>query len=859
MKPGNPTMSDLTPPQGARILIVDDSPAIHEDIRKILAPRLAVNEELERAEFALFNEPRSRAQRIDLAIDSALQGDQAWRMVENACANGLPYALAIVDVRMPPGIDGIETVARMWQISPDLQIVICTAYTDYSWEQISERLGRPGQLLILRKPFDTMEVLQITACLTERWHQQEALRRRLLELERRARERTGVLEQTNRRLQEESEERERSSQALRESDDRHELMFRRNPLPMWVFDAETLEFLAVNETAIRRYGYSREEFNRMSLRDLQPPSEWPALIEWLQGSEDTAPGSFFTRHRKHDGTLIEVETISRRITFDARAAWLVLANDVTERKRAEIQIREQATLLDLAHDAIFVRDLDGRITFWNKGAERLYGWSADQAVGRTIEEVFTPSSRAAFDQAERELLEKGEWKGEAHKHTRRGELVISNSRGTLLRDRQGSPRSFLMIDTDITDKKKLETQFLRAQRMEGIGTLATGMAHDLNNILSPILMSAGTLRWGLTPTERELAISRIEMSVKRGAEIIQQVLTFGRGVSGEREAVQPRELIEEVCQFIDQTFPKDIQIVREIHSGLWPIIGDRTQIHQVLLNLCINARDAMRNGGKLTLKVSNHTLEENQAGRSDRLQPGPHLLLEVADTGCGIAPGDLERIFDPFFTTKEFGKGTGLGLSTVMGIVRSHRGRVTVESRPNQGARFKVLLPASPATNQLEALPVAAPAPRGQGETILIVDDEEYIVSATRETLTKNGYQALVAACSDSALAIFQDRQHSIDLVITDIMMPGLDGVALIQNLRKLRDGVKVIASSGLGRDLGGSNRGAELELLGLKTFLKKPYSAETLLTALQQELNGSLPTESDTSLAKRSQLTLAS
>ncbi|MDB6064540.1 MAG: domain S-box [Pedosphaera sp.] len=387
-----------------------------------------------------------------------------------------------------------------------------------------------------------------------------------------------------------------------------------------------------------------------------------------------------------------------------------------ERKQAENRIREQATLLDLAHDAIFVRDLDGRIEFWNKGAERLYGWTAGEAVGQTIGQLFSGDDKAHIKIAQRIVLEKGEWVGQVEKLSKDGRKVIADSRWTLLRNEAGKPRSVLVINTDVTEEKRLEAQFLRSQRIEGIGTLATGMAHDLNNILAPILMSAGTLRCELTERDRELAITRIEMSVKRGAEIIQQVLTFGRGVSGDRVAVNPAELMEEMTRIIGQTFPKDITITLTASEDLWPMLGDRTQIHQVLLNLCVNARDAMAKGGRLSLAAENIVVDEHYPVLHARARPGRYVLLKVTDTGCGIPLTHRERIFDPFFTTKEFGKGTGLGLSTVLGIVKSHHGLVGVESEMNRGTTFKVLFPAKPDAAANSAKMRSNPA-AGNGET----------------------------------------------------------------------------------------------------------------------------------------------
>ena len=711
-------MSKLSAERNLRILVIDDNRAIHDDFRKILCADRLRGDSLDDTEIMLFNKPVAAAKQLAFEIDSAFQGREGVALARQAAENGRPYAMAFVDVRMPPGWDGVETTARIWEVCPDLQIVICTAYSDYSWDEMSGRLSNSDQLVILKKPFDTVEVLQLANALTEKWRLQQEVRMKLEHLENLVQDRTKVLQETNTSLQTEIVERKRAADALRESEERYELLFRGNPLPMWVIDLDSLSYLAVNETAVRNYGYSVEEFLSMTVRDIRAPEELSTIPRHLEETQNSPSNCFVTRHRKKDGSVIDVEVICQTITFDGRETKLALANDITRRKQAEDRIHQQAMLLDLAHDAIFVRDLEGRIQFWNKGAEGLYGWTAAEAVGVTIAKLFPRKDMdtSSFEAAEKAVLEKGEWSGELRNHTKAGQEVIADSRWTLLRNDAGTARSVLVINTDITEKKKLEAQFLRSQRMEGIGTLATGMAHDLNNILAPILMSAGTLRWELTPEDRELAITRIEMSVKRGAEIIQQVLTFGRGVTGERVAINPVALMMEMTQIIGQTFSKDISIELDARNEVWPIIGDKTQIHQVLLNLCINARDAMARGGKLSLSAANIVVDEHYPVLHTPARSGSFVLLSVSDTGCGIPRENMERIFDPFFTTKEFGKGTGLGLSTVLGIVKSHQGLVAVDSELNRGTTFKILLPAKLETGdkQTSKAPVALSVRNGK-------------------------------------------------------------------------------------------------------------------------------------------------
>jgi two-component system, cell cycle sensor histidine kinase and response regulator CckA len=696
--------------RNGRILIVDDNRSIHEDFRKILCGGNGA--ELEEMESALFSAPAA-SRRPEYEIDSAYQGQEGLALVKKAREEGRPYAVAFVDVRMPPGWDGVETTSKIWQVCPDIQIVLCTAYSDYSWDEMIAKLSPSDRLVILKKPFDPVEVLQLAAALTEKCRLAQEARNEMDQMETKVFQRTQVLQKTNEYLQTQILERQRAAEALRESEERYQLLFRENPLPMWVVDLKSLAFLAANEAAIQGYGYSEQELLSMTVQDLHCADDIPTLLDrFSEGNARIPSNGLVTRHRKKDGSVITVEISSRVISFKGRDAKLALANDITE-------------------------------------------------------------------------------------------------------------------------KKKLEAQFLRAQRIEGIGTLASGMAHDLNNILAPILMAAGTLRWGLSPEEREKAISRIEVSVKRGAGIIQQVLTFGRGLNGERVPLHIGDVINEVVHIAGRTFPKDIVVSAQIEDGLWTIMGDRTQIHQVLLNLCVNARDAMPNGGKMTLRARNVMLTETRPALPSPALPGPYLLLQVSDTGFGISPEDRERIFDPFFTTKEIGKGTGLGLSTVLGIVKSHNGAVMVESEVGKGTTFQALLPASAEAVQNLAPYVPPDLPRGDGEAVLIVDDEPDIVTGMRTMLEQQNYRVLVAKNGLEAIAVFQRHGKAIDAIVTDIMMPEMDGVELIRELRKKHPRLQVIASSGLGTEKGGSTRAQELDALGVKSFLVKPYAVDNLLTAL--------------------------
>jgi len=386
---------------------------------------------------------------------------------------------------------------------------------------------------------------------------------------------------------------------------------------------------------------------------------------------------------------------------------------------------------------------------------------------------------------------------------------------------------------DITERKKLETQLLRAQRLDGLGRLASGIAHDLNNILLPILISPGLLRERLKDDLSRDIVDSIEVSARRGADIVRQLLTFGRGSEGERVAVQLPSLVNEMLSIMRETFPKSINLRSMIPAEVWPVRGDQTQLHQVILNLCVNARDAMLGGGDLLLAVENCTVDEAMARANAGAHPGRHVMLRVADTGIGIAPEHLDKIFDPFFTTKEVGQGTGLGLSTVLGIVASHGGFIQIESIVGSGTQFRIFLPACA---QLESIVPVVPAdgPKGHGELVLLVDDERAVRHATRLILERHGYRVVEARDGEDALERFQQHGADVSVVVADLLMPRMDGVELIRQLQLLPGYCPpIVAMTGVGQ----SPLVARLKKLAKVPILEKPFSGEAILQAVARQL----------------------
>ena len=568
---------------------------------------------------------------------------------------------------------------------------------------------------------------------------------------------------------------------------------------------------------------------------LHPEEREAARKAFVEQLRTGAPYSIDHRIVRPDGSERIVHVISDAVR-DGRGRLVKIAGtvqDLTEQREAERLLRQQARLIDLASDAISVRNLDGTIRMWNKGAERLYGWTAEEMCGqRAVDLIY--ADRTHYERANEELLKKGKWRGELSHVCKDGRKITVISRWTLVYDERGEPESVLVIHTDITEQKKLETQFLRSQRLESIGTLAAGVAHDLNNILSPILLVAPLLRSeSQNLEEKETFLSLVQASAERGANLVKQMLTFARGADGERVLVQPSHLVEEVAKIAGQTFPKSITIQTDYPQDVWMVEGDPTQLQQVLLNLCVNARDAMPAGGKLRLTIENFEVDEHYASMTPEARPGSYVLLQVADEGGGIPRHVLDKIFDPFFTTKEVGKGTGLGLSTVLGIVRSYGGFVAVASEPGD-TRFRVFLPASISADDERRSSNSLSAPSGHGEKILVVDDEPCILEAAKRVLQGWGYEPLVAEDGVSALALYAQQPDQIDIILTDLVMPLMDGLMLIRAVRKLNPEQKIILSTGRDEDLDSP----EIRSLGVDACLLKPHSREKLLVTLEETLH---------------------
>jgi hypothetical protein len=627
-------------------------------------------------------------------------------------------------------------------------------------------------------------------------------------------------------------ERQRTEEALRQSEERFRVALKNSPIFVFNQDKELRYTWVYNPS----FGVTAEEILGKRDSDFICAEDAERLTTIKRDVLTTGIG---TREEVSITTALGTQyydlTVEPLQNESQEVVGITCASiDISERKLAEEKIRQQAALLDVTTDAIIVRDLENRILFWNKSAENLYGWQAQEVFGKNANEVLYKEIPPEVEAALSTVISKGQWQGEVTKVTKSRKEILVESRWTLVCDQQGKPISILSVDTDITQKKLLEAQLFRAQRLESIGTLASGIAHDLNNILTPILAVAQLLplKFPDVYEQDNHLLEILENSAKRGADLVKQVLSFARGVEGKRMALQLKHLIREVVKILKETFPKSVEVYIDIAPDLWLVSGDGTQLHQVLMNLCVNARDAMLNGGTLSICAENLLIDENYARMHLEAKTGPYTVTTVSDTGVGIPREVLDRIFEPFFTTKEQGKGTGLGLSTVIGIVKSHGGFVNVYSEVGSGTSFKIYLPA---VQEMEAQPAQeVEILAGQGELILVVDDEPSIQEITKASLETYNYKILTANDGIEAIAMYAQHKHEISAVLIDMMLPALDGLTAMRTLQKINPQVKIIASSGLMS----SSKLAAVMGSGAKTFLSKPYTLKELLHTLQMVLS---------------------
>ena len=712
--------SDSLEPPNHRILVIDDNPAIHEDFRKILCPAdTSLAEALDDDEAALFGDTPEPARTSDFHIDSAFQGQEGLEKVRAAVAAGAPYAVAFVDVRMPPGWDGIETITRIWAEFPDLQIVICTAYSDYSWNEIAKAVGDTDHVLVLKKPFDNIEVMQMAHALSKKWQLTQIARKRVEELDAMVALRTSELRAANELLKSEVAERTVAQEALRGSEERFSKAFESSPVPMAIQSAVADGFVAANAGFLKLTGYAGAELLGL---DARTPVVWfeeatGGLVRELL-AQDSPPRDLPVAVRSKNGerreTLLSVEPI---------------------------------------------------------------------ALG-----------------------------GEPH---------------------------LLLIVQDITDRVRVEEQLRQAQKMEAVGRLAAGIAHDFNNLLTVILGNA-SMELGNPGIEQGIAksLQQVVAAGERATELTRQLLAYSRRQIIQRRALDLNEATMQTVGMLRRIIGEHIAIVTEMGADLKPIYADPVNVDQVLMNLALNARDAMKDGGRLLLGSGLRAFDADALVNRPDAPPGEYVFISVRDTGCGMNAETLSRVFEPFFTTKDMGHGTGMGLATVYGIVKQHGGWIDVESEPGHGTCFRVFFPiaegkAAPTEERQELALRVAPGVRG---TILVVEDEEMLREFVGSVLESCGHRVLFAANGVEALDVWAREKDGIDVLLTDVVMPeSMSGWQLAHRLRAERPGLKVVYTSGYSPEL----IGGDFEQETNRVFLAKPYHSDRLAQIVSECMAG--------------------
>lgn len=716
----SPTANDC------RILVIDDNGSIHEDFRKILGgPGPAVSA-LALATADLFGETPPVSPRLEFEVRSAFQGEEGLHAVREATESGHRFAMAFVDVRMPPGMDGIETAGRIWETDPDVQVVICTAYSDYSWDQITRRLGNTDRLVILKKPFDAVEVLQLANALTAKWRLLQNAKEQFRTLEEKVGERTQELRAANEQLCGEIAERRRAEEALRATQEKLNHFLAKSPAVLY-----SLKF-----------------------------EENGLVPAWISDNFGSLVGGSAPDWYKQMPTLDYVDVADR-------PALLTSLHTLLEGGVSSIEYRVKRT--------------DGQ-TLWVRDDRKL------------------------------------------------------------LCDGAGQPAEIIGCWTDITQQRLLQDQLRQAQKMESVGQLAGGVAHDFNNLLMVIqgyvemLLNTEQL-----PEPAAQSLRQVYGAAEKAGHLTRQLLAFSRKQMMRPQELDLNELIGAVSQLLIRTLGEHIRVRTDCAANLPSVLVDRSMIDQVIMNLAVNARDAMPDGGCLTLSTRVQDIDESYRRRQPEARRGRFVCLSVADDGCGIPSEHLSRLFEPFFTTKEAGKGTGLGLATVYGILKQHEGWVEVESEPKRGTTFRVFIPAAGAPTRAADPPISASHVQGGRETILLVEDEATVRELVCASLARYGYKIHAAASGAEAMNEWSARLADIDVLITDVVMPdGVSGWELARRMQTHKPDLRIVFISGYHADM--TAMGFDPASTDRSIFLHKPFKPQELAEVVRTCLDSNLP-----------------
>ena len=631
-------------------------------------------------------------------------------------------------------------------------------------------------------------------------------------------------------------ERKRAEEALRQSEQQYRLLFQSNPHPMWVYDLETLRFLEVNDAAIEHYGYIRDEFLAMTIKDVRPPEDVPLLLDNVATVAAGINRSGNWRHRTKNGKIIDVEITAHRMLFAGRGAELVLANDITERRLTEAENRRLAMAIEQSADGIVVTDPEGIIQYVNPAFSAMTGYTRDEALGQNPRILKSGQHGNEFYQSLWNTIRAGNvWHGEISNRRKDGTLYTEAMTIAPVRDPSGTITNFIAVKEDVSERKQLEQQFRQAQKMEAVGRLSGGIAHDFNNLLTVINGYSEIILDSMKPDDlNRNRVGEIKKSGARAASLTRQLLAFSRQQVMEPQVLDLNSVIANMDKMLRRLIGEDIDLVTVAGKDLGRVKADPGQIEQIILNLAVNARDAMSEGGKLTIETQNAELDESYARDHVAVKPGPHVMLAISDTGAGMNPETQKHIFEPFFTTKGKGKGTGLGLSTVYGIVKQSGGNIWVYTEPGKGTTFKIYLPRIDEPLEVHPPGKAEAEARSGTETVLLVEDEPAVRMLVLETVKLKGYRVLEAHNGAEALSIAAQHQGPIHLLITDVVMPEMGGRVLAERLAASRLGMKVLYMSGY-TDNAIVHHGV---LEPGTAFLQKPFTPEALALKVRDVLD---------------------
>ena len=637
----------------------------------------------------------------------------------------------------------------------------------------------------------------------------------------------------------------RAAHAMAESEERYRLLFDGNPLPMWVYEAESLRFLAVNTAALAQYGYSRQEFLTMSLTDIRTVENAEFVRELVRAGGPDEHHVPHSQHRLKDGTNIDVDVRSRPITFGNKPARLVLAHDVTDRGRAEAALRESEAILRLAIDVadvvVWERDiatgaLSDRSLPERPDSTQFFLATAGTHAGFIA--MVHPEDRERVERLSADAVRRcGELSMDFRVVTHDGTVRWKQTRARVLPGADGGAERMIGVSRDVTDREVLEDQLRKAQKMEAVGQLAGGVAHDFNNLLTVITGAVSLVREHLpvgTPVAEEL--SMVEEAASRAAGLTHQLLAFSRRQVLRPELVDLNRIVRGVEPMLRRLIAEDIQIVTIASASPASVFADPGQLEQVLVNLAVNARDAMPQGGRLVIETAVIAVTADDAARLGASgTPGTYVRLNVRDTGLGMTEATLARAFEPFFTTKGPGRGTGLGLATVYGIVQQSGGYVRVSSALNRGTTFEIDLPNVEGSEIPCAINSVAPGAAQSSGTILLVEDEAPVRAIARRILARQGYTVIEAANGREALRCAENHAGEIDVVVTDMVMPEMSGRAFADEFSELHPDTPVLFVSGYTDDEI-LRRGA---LAPRTAFLEKPFTPDKLIDAVHRVLAG--------------------